>query len=452
LVADGQRTSMRPYVLALSYVAGHAYTRRMAEVRPFRALRYTSRTDPALAIAPPYDVISPAEQAALYERSPYNVVRIEYGVQRESDTPSENRYTRAGADLTRWREEGLLALDASSAVYIYTQEFGWEDVRYRREAYFCALRLESWDKGIVKPHEHTLAKPKADRLDLIRATRTQVSPVYSLFRPRGPRVVDFTGETLMDFEADGQRHTLAAMTDAGRLSAFEQLMSESDVYIADGHHRYETALAYRDEVRARAASWTGDEPENFVLMALTAHDDPGLLVLPTHRLVHRDPPGEAIERISRAFEIEEAPDLTAALRRLADRRSAGESAFVVLGMVDGASLITLKNRDAVESLMPAGESDAWKRLDVNVLQYGVLQDIFGIDDSALTAGGAVTYTQDAAAAQQAVARGEAKCAFLINATPVDQVLAVSDANGRMPQKSTYFYPKLPTGLVLRVLE
>jgi uncharacterized protein (DUF1015 family) len=121
-------------------------------------------------------------------------------------------------------------------------------------------------------------------------------------------------------------------------------------------------------------------------------------------------------------------------------------------MVDGASLITLKNRDAVESLMPAGESDAWKRLDVNVLQYGVLQDIFGIDDSALTAGGAVTYTQDAAAAQQAVARGEAKCAFLLNATPVDQVLAVSDANGRMPQKSTYFYPKLPTGLVLRVLE
>jgi uncharacterized protein (DUF1015 family) len=423
----------------------------MADVRPFRALRYTSRADPALAIAPPYDVISPAEQSALYERSEYNVVRIEYGVQRDSDTPSDNRYTRAAADLARWRGESLLALDDAPAIYDYTQEFEWAGKRYRRQAYFCALRLEDWDKGIVKPHEHTLAKPKEDRLNLLRSTRTQISPVYSLFRPRGPKLVELPAEPLADFESDRQRHIISAMTNDEAIDTFRRLIDDSDVYIADGHHRYETALAYRDEVRSRATSWTGEEPENFVLMALTAHDDPGLLVLPTHRLVHRPIPGDTTARLSSAFTVEHFSDSDAAQRSLTEAAAAGDAAFAMIGPTT-VSVLRLKDRAAAESLMPAGESPAWKRLDVNVLQYGVLQPLFAIDDAALTAGGAVTYTQDATDAERAVSSGEAACAFLLNATPVEQVLAVSDANGRMPQKSTYFFPKLPTGLVLRSLD
>jgi uncharacterized protein (DUF1015 family) len=424
----------------------------MADVRPFRALRYTSRVDPALVIAPPYDVISPAEQAALYGRSPYNVVRIEYGVQRDSDTPADSRYTRATADLARWRNEGVLALDGTPAFYVYAQEFRWNGTVHRRQAWFCALRLEEWDKGIVKPHEHTLAKPKADRLDLLRATRVQISPVYSLFRPRTAASVGLSGEPVYDFEVDDQRHTITAVTDENQIVEFQRMIADSDAYITDGHHRYETALAYRDEVRARAASWTGEEPENFVLMALTAYDDPGLLVLPTHRVVHRPPPADALERLSSAFSIDPVADPDAAVRRIGEVASAGGSAFAAVGLGSGVAVLTLNDHAAVEASMPRAESAAWKRLDVNVLQYGVLQPLFGIDDAALTAGGAVTYTQDAVEAQRAVTAGEASCAFLLNATPVQQVLAVSDANGRMPQKSTHFYPKLPTGLVMRSLE
>ena len=429
----------------------------MADVRPFRALRYAPTADPALAIAPPYDIISPAEQQALYERSPHNVVRVEYGMRHETDTEADSRYTRAAADLAHWRAEGVLAIDDRPAIYGYRQAFAWADERYTRHAWFVALRLEEWEKGVVKPHEHTLANPKADRMSLLRATHTQVSPVYSLFRERAPSVTRIPeGEPLFDFEADGQRHMLSAITDAPGIAAFQAMLAASDVYIADGHHRYETALAYRDEVRARASGWTGDEPENFVLMALTRHDDPGLLVLPTHRLVHKPfDASNALKRIHRRFSVGSGlppVQLGVALRDMHDQASAGETAFVAIGL-DGSRVhtLTLADRTGVESLMPREQSDPWKRLDVNVLQYGVLLDIVGIDDEALREGGAVSYVQDPMDAERAVASGMAACAFLLNATPVEQVLAVSDAGGRMPQKSTYFYPKLPTGLVIRAL-
>jgi uncharacterized protein (DUF1015 family) len=429
----------------------------MADVRPFRALRYAPTADPALAIAPPYDVISPADQQALYERSAHNVVRIEYGVQRKTDTESDSRYTRAAADLARWRAEGVLALDDRPAIYGYRQEFAWADERYTRQAWFAALRLEEWEKGVVKPHEHTLANPKADRLSLLRATRAQISPVYSLFRERASSDTQIPdGEPLFDFDTDQQRHVLSAITDGRGVAAFQTMLAASDVYIADGHHRYETALSYRDEVRSPASSWTGEEPDNFVLMALTRHDDPGLLVLPTHRLVHIPlDASEAMTRIHRYFEVESArasDHLSAALRRMHDRGREGETAFAILGADGGrVDVLTLADRTSVEALMPREQSAAWKRLDVNVLQYGVLLNVFGIDDEALKAGGAVSYVQDPMDAQRAVASGAATYAFLLNATPVEQVLAVSDAGGRMPQKSTYFYPKLPTGLVIRAL-
>ncbi len=425
----------------------------MADVRPFRALRYdAARANPALTIAPPYDVISPAHQAALYERSEFNIVRLEYGEQRPGDTAADNRYTRAARDLATWRDAGVLAHDAAPAIYAYRQEFEWEGAVHARMACFAAVRLEEWEKGVIKPHEHTLSGPKADRLDLLRATRTQVSPVYSVYRPRdGSRaVLAMTGDVLYDFAADGQRHVLSAVRDAGALRAFAEYLAACDVYIADGHHRYETALTYRNESRAAAAQWSGDEPENFVLMALTDAADPGLLVLPTHRLITKPSlPGDALSRIARYFDMEEiaAGDATARLHAARD-----VTAFVALGIEAGrAHLLRLRDRAGVEALMPAAEPEAWKRLDVSVLQYGVLAHVFGIDDAALKAGGAVSYTQDAAEAAAAVRSGAARAAFLLNGTRIDQVLDVADAGGRMPQKSTYFYPKLPTGLVLNWL-
>lgn len=431
----------------------------MADARPFRGLRFDAAlADPALTIAPPYDVISSDEQRALYDRSPYNIVRVEYGEQRDDDTPADNRYTRAAWDLGEWRRSGVLIRDAS-AVYAYRQEFTWQGRTHVRQSYFAAVRLEPWDAGIIKPHERTLSAPKADRLDLLRATRTQVSPVYCLYRPRtGASLPDIEGAPLYDFIADDQRHVLTAISDPRDLAVLSAHIAASDVYIADGHHRYETALAYRDERRVQASSWTGVEPENFVLMALTHADDPGLLVLPTHRMLTLvAPPPDAAARIARNFHVEDLGSssdvavLDGALGRLA--AAVGETAFVAVGHEPGrVALLTLANRAAVEALMPARQPDAWRGLDVSVLQHGVLGHAYGIDDAAIAAGGAVSYTQDARAACDAVAAGRASVAFLLNPTPVDQVLAVADAGGRMPQKSTYFYPKLPTGLVMNALD
>jgi uncharacterized protein (DUF1015 family) len=286
-------------------------------------------------------------------------------------------------------------------------------------------------------------------MDLLRATRTQVSPVYGVMRGGAAAIEADAGKPLYDFHDDGQRHILTAIRGEGDVDRFVREVASADVYIADGHHRYETALAYRDEVRARATSWSGDEAENFVLMALTRADDPGLLVLPTHRLVHVAVPQDALSRIGARFDVTEI-DAAGAVDALAAHTV--RTAFVALGLAPGrAHLLTLRDTEAAQTAMPAGQPAAWKELDVSVLQYAVLRDVFGIDDAALAAGGAVTYTQDAGEVRTAVAAGRARVAFLLNATPVDQVLAVADAGGRMPQKSTYFYPKLPTGLVMHAL-
>jgi uncharacterized protein (DUF1015 family) len=424
----------------------------MAEIHPFRGLRYdTARVDAASVLAPPYDVISPAQQRALYDRSDANIVRIEYGETSPSDTDTDDRYTRAAADLKAWIARGVLQQDEHPALYAYLCEFEWEGRTYARRHWFAAVRLEPWSAGVIKPHEHTLSNPKADRMNLLRATRTQVSPVYCVYRGAdGGGWPEANAAPVLDCIVDGQRHLLWKVTDTATIDRLRHTLAASDVYIADGHHRYETALAYRDEAKASAKSWSGDEPANFVLMALTPADDDGLLVLPTHRLVN--PPrfsDDAMERIRQLFHVEEI-DAVDARSRL---EHAAGTAFVAVGLEAGrVLLLSLIDRAAAEAPMPAGQPDAWKRLDVSVLQYAVLQEVFGVDDAVLAAGTALSYTQDADEAFEAVATGRARLAFLLNATPVEQVIDVSDAGARMPQKSTYFYPKLPTGHVMHRVE
>lgn len=427
----------------------------MADVRPFRALRYDpARVDPALAIAPPYDVISSALQAELYARSPHNIIRIEYGEQSDDDTTDNNRYTRAAADVSSWRDTDVLRRENIPALYHYRLRFEWDGQQHERDHIFGIVRLEEWAKGVIKPHEHTLSGPKQDRLELLRTTRAQVSPVYCFFQPHtANKPPHLTGDILYDFEADSQHHTLSAITAERDIAALHAMFAESDFYIADGHHRYETALAYRDERRAAAAIWTGDEPENFVLMAMTEASDPGLLVLPTHRLVHSPMQPGGLDRIRSLFNVQDIGGAGDDVIGWLDNTPDDATAFVAVGLEHGrAHLLTLHDRAVAGASMPVDESAPWKRLDVNVLQYAILQAVFGIDDAALKAGGAVTYIQSPNEAAAAVVAGTASAAFILNATPVDQIVAVSDVNGRMPQKSTYFYPKLPTGLVLNALD
>lgn len=424
----------------------------MADVRPFRALRYDStKVDLAKTIAPPYDVISPEQQASLYDRSPYNIVRVEYGEERPGDTSEDNRYTRAAADLSAWRETGILSRPDRPSFYVYDLEFEWEGKKYSRKHVFGLVRLEEWEKGVVKPHEHTLSGPKADRMELLRATRTQISPVYCLYQGKSNAWAILTADSLLyDFKSEGQRHRLTAYSSNDTaIDWLQEMFERSDFYIADGHHRYETALAYRNECRDATSLWTGDEPENFVLMAMTAAFDDGLLVLPTHRVVHRPMQSGGLSHIRALFDVEDIGSIADHDVHRLDGVDADVTAFITLGLEpDRAHLLVLRDRPAAEALMPRDQAGPWKRLDVNVLQYAILEAAFGIDEGALKAGGAVSYVQQLGEAVEALRSGNASAAFLLNATPVDQIIAVSDVDGRMPQKSTYFYPKLPTGLVL----
>ncbi len=438
----------------------------MADVRPFHGLRYDARKAGDLAdlIAPPFDVITLERQAALYRRSPHNIVRLELGEQRDTDTPQDNRYTRAAACLQEWLESGVLLRDETVCFYVYDQEYAHEGRRYRRRALLGRVRLEEWEAGIVRPHEHTLAQPKKDRLELLRHTRANVSAVFSLYRdPRGQlaSIIDRARQDppLLHAEDDGQRHTLYALSDAAAIESVTGQLSAATIYIADGHHRYETALAYRDEQRAKASAWSGHEPESFVLMALTAAEDPGLLLLPAHRLV-RPPtiPEDLLSRLARSFRIEDiAPDRdrAAALAELLARmeRTLPAAAFGALGLVENRlQLLTLSDTRAVHALMPARCSAASRSLDVSVLHHAVLGAALGIDPQGPEHEAAVAYTEDAADALRQVETGGYPMAFLLNPTPVEQVLAVADASERMPQKSTFFYPKLPAGLVMCPLD
>ncbi len=248
----------------------------MADVRPFRALRYRPGTDLSVALSPPFDVISPEEQQALYARSPVNAVRIEL-----ADASQGDRYQQAATTVAEWRANGLLRQDGEPAFYLYRQTFWHGPEKYTRSILFARLRLEPWDARAVLPHEQTFGGPKEDRLKLLRAIHLNTSPIYLLYRDERSeigeqfqKVLERQAETNFN-TADRQQHALRRIEEQEVVEKIRSAFERETLYIADGHHRYETALAYRDEVRSAAANWTGDEPENFVMVALTAADDPG---------------------------------------------------------------------------------------------------------------------------------------------------------------------------------
>lgn len=438
----------------------------MADVRPFRGLRYNPEVvgDLAQVIAPPYDVITRDEQRALHERSPYNVVRLEYGEERPEDTDWDNRYTRAARTLAQWCERAILVRDEAPAYYLYEQSFLHGGRRVWRRGIFAAVRLEPWEKGIIRPHEHTLSQPKEDRLHLLRATRTNISPVFALYRDgdsasffetlatRTPPLVDVTDLT-------GQRHVLRPLVERSAVERLQSYFSTRQLYIADGHHRYETALTYRNERQATAEGWSGEEPENFVLMTVVAADDPGLVILPIHRLVRKKPPPRFKAELERFFTVEDVTpkswDGTAVQRLLGRLTAAGQqgTAYGCIGIDEGRLfLLTLRDAGAADSLLPQHMPPVWRRLDVSILHGVILEHLLGITAVEITAGGVVEYTHDAEEAARAVEQGHFNLCFFLNPTRAYQMLAVADAGVRLPQKSTFFYPKLPTGLVMRSLD
>jgi uncharacterized protein (DUF1015 family) len=323
---------------------------------------------------------------------------------------------------------------------------------------FARLRLEPWDRRIVLPHEQTFGAPKEDRLRLLRAIRTNTSPVFLIYRDHdrqveallegpasAPPSAEFTGN-------DGQTHTLRRIDDARAVEALTNSFELETLYIADGHHRYETALAYRGERRATAPEWTGDEPENFALVALASAADTGLLVLPIHRVTAAGIPlAEALNRMDGLFTADKQPSLEALEARLA--AMPGTPAFGLASVESQVlNLLTVANPKAVDALLPQDRSDAWRSLDYAIANHVILQHILGLEEPQMSDYGTLWFTEDAAEAVRDARNGRARYALLMNPVPITHVLDVADAGERMPQKSTFFYPKVPTGLAFNPLD
>ncbi|UCH86625.1 MAG: DUF1015 domain-containing protein [Dehalococcoidia bacterium] len=440
----------------------------MAEIRPFRGLRYHPGQvgDLAKVIAPPFDAISPAEQRALHARSPHNVVRLEYGEAHADDSEHSNRYTRAAATLAQWLDSGVLVQDDRPAFYVYDQEFEHAGARYRRRALLTRVGLADWAKGAVRPHERTMAHPKEDRLRLLRACRANTSPLFALYRDPQGAVSNALQDAMSGrspaaiAEAAKERHTLWPLSEEKVQRWLQQQFAPTTLYIADGHHRYETALAYRDERQTAAASWTGHEAENFVLAGLTAAEDPGLLILPIHRLVQLPQVDDGVlERLRQHVTVEEvapaqthgeyAPDR---LLELVAERGRSASAFGLCWPGERFFLLTTDDPDGLVARFCPECPTQWRTLDVAVLEFALLKTIIGVDPKRIEEGGAVAITPDAHEACQGVQTGRYSAAFLLNPVPVDRVLTIADGGQRMPPKTTFFHPKLATGLAINRLD
>ncbi|MCK9494053.1 MAG: DUF1015 domain-containing protein, partial [Dehalococcoidia bacterium] len=329
-----------------------------------------------------------------------------------------------------------------------------------RRCFFARTRLHRPEEGIIRPHEATLTGPREERMRLLQATKTNISPVFGMFLdPSGDakRLLAEVAKRDPAFEATdavGDRHRLWVVDVAAEVKTLTEAVAASNVTIADGHHRTHTALDYRDLARdSKKGKWTGDEPENFVLMGLIPEDDPGLVILPIHRLIHGEVPGDLLQRLSALYRVEAAPNAEAAWQQVQANRL-GPFTFAILGATgeESAHVLTARSPQAIETAMPQRISAASKGLDALVLTETVLTPVFGIDRAVLTAGERVTFTESVEEAEEAVDDREAALAFLVNATRVEQVTHVADAGEVMPQKTTYYYPKLATGMVFNPLD
>ena len=422
----------------------------MPRIEPFRALRYDpERVELSNVIAPPYDVVSREERGTLYDRDPHNAVRLELTrhVEEEADTD----YSQVRALLDKWRNSGVLQRDPAPAIYVLRQRFEAPDgSSLERDGFFASLRLEDYATRAVRPHERTLAGPKADRLRMMRATRANLSPIFLLYEDREQALA---GILAAAFESPGVEsasgvagvtHSLAVLDDPAQIQQLSGFLADRAVVIADGHHRYETALAYRDEQREKSTHAGESAPHESTLVYLANAFAPGTLLLPIHRVIKKGgaPAAETWSRCLPGWSSKEVPvaGAEAVRARLAECLAplAGKPAFVA---DDGLGMLRLFWRD--ESLDD--------RLMVRILEDEVIGNVFRLDTDAIR-DGAVSFPKNAERAAAEVRSGEGCVALYINPVRPEDVFRVTAAGDVMPQKSTFYYPKIPTGLVFRMQE
>lgn len=420
-------------------------------IEPFRALMFNREIagDPARVVAPPYDLIGAARQHQLYDRSPYNIVRLEFG--REPD-----RYGAAEKTFAEWMAAGVLRRPARPAIFQYTQTFNVEGRLLHRTGYIARVRLEEFDRGRILPHEKTFPAAKEDRLRLLTALQINTSSIFGLYSGAHfdlDRLRDEVAarEPVIDLVDDlGIRNELRPIDAPNEIAVIQRELEVPRILIADGHHRYETALNYR---RARLHENPSSEPQpyDYTMMTLVACDDPGLVILPTHRVV-KSLPANAIEsfvqRAREVFNIDEISHRDEFRLRLND---CGTGAIgVALKGIPSCLILRLRDHAAMKAAMPDAAAEV-RRLDVSILHALVFDRIFGLRADEIRKGGNIEYTIEIGGALGAVAQGHADGAFLMNPPTIQDVERVSDAGATMPEKSTYFHPKLLTGLVMNPL-
>jgi uncharacterized protein (DUF1015 family) len=431
----------------------------VADVQPLPGIRYSRDAvgDLAQVVTPPYDVISEEDQARYYAQNPYNIIRLELGQENPGDTSLNNRYTRAAATFSEWRINNILQQDAFPCYYLYQQTFNHDGQTYTRTSMLARVRLEPWSAKVVLPHEATHSKAKDDRLKLLRACAANLSPIMSLYNDPQGRIrkllTTHAAKAWAQFTDEAnEQHRLHLFTDPTQIALIHDFFAERQLYIADGHHRYETALNYREEIREQRRYLHENDAVNFVLMALIDVDDPGVLVLPTHRLLiglnTEALSALSTQQLAAYFTVQELGTMVPGEVLLGQLAQAGkeETAFVI--STREQNWLLRPNEHGKKRMKQSSHSTAWNELDVAVVHTLLLKDLLGISQQDVTAGKHIRYTRDAQEAFQAVKTGEAQGALLLNATQVSQICDVAQADDRMPQKSTYFYPKLITGLVI----
>ncbi|TAL09459.1 MAG: DUF1015 domain-containing protein [Nitrospirae bacterium] len=437
----------------------------MAEILPFRGVLYDPAKvgDVTSVVAPPYDVIGPAEQAALYARHPGNIIRLELGQEHPGDSPQDNRYTRADRFLREWLRDGLLRRDDRPAMYLYAVEYRLRGGQTRTMRGFLSLvKLEEFGTGRIFPHENTRAAAKDDRYQLLETCRSNFSPIFSLYSDAEGAIIRTLDRTVEKgqprfavTDADGVRHLLWTVSDQQALDRVVTAMKPLPLFIADGHHRYESALRYRN-AQQQASGNKGPLPSDWVLMYFSNLDDPGLTILPTHRVLPRPlpcPSPEFRQRLAETFTVDAIPftagtEPAARAKFLSTLQSArGTNAHVLGLIVRGEARYEVLTLNA-EGLARLGTS-ARERLDVSILQQVVFRDAMRMepkDEERLI------YIKDEEEVLAAMARGDGELAVLLNPPRVTEVKDVARAGDRMPHKSTYFYPKPLTGLVINAMD
>jgi len=439
---------------------------QLAEVIPFRGLRYNQELVPelSLVVSPPYDVISPRAQLRYHKKHPENAIHLDYGLVKPSDSKNNNRYTRAAATLKAWIDKKILIPEPKPALYFLREEYLAPDGSPAvREGFIAAIRLSDFSEGKIIPHEETAAAPKEDRLQLLKTTEANLSPIFCLYPDPenfiATRAAGLIGDPAIFLTDEaGTRHSVWVIDDPEETAALCDALSEKTFLIADGHHRYETMLAYRNARRAMENT-PGDQPYDFTMAYLTSMDADNRFILPIHRFISGIPEEDlkdAVSLLERDFLIQTVPGTGSQrqynMAKMMDELNGKRN---VLGMYlagdDSYRILVARRPRPMISSKECRYSAAFRSLDVAVLDIIVLARVLDIRPGGSHQSAKVKFIERSEAAFKKINKGlhNTQIAFFVNPTTMEEIKAVAEAGEKMPQKSTYFYPKPLTGLVFR---